>query len=75
VSLLQQHLAYIERVRGHCRILAYSPPCCGVTTETTAPGGDDVWDSLTVCPHCGVLGMKIVTHDKVAIELLEDTSR
>lgn len=73
MSLLQQHLKYMAAVRAHGgRILTYSPPCCGTETETTAPEDDDVWDSLTTCPHCGTLGMKIVSRDTVEVRLLEE---
>jgi hypothetical protein len=73
MSLLKEHLAYMARVRAHGgRILAYRPPCCNTETETKAPvDDDDVWDSLTTCPHCGALGMKIVTRNTVEIRLLE----
>ena len=75
MSLLQRHLEYIEAVRAKGRrVLAYAPPCCGTVTETPVPHDSAMWETLTVCPHCGELGMKVVTRDTVAIHLLEPKS-
>jgi hypothetical protein len=71
VSLLQRHLDYMARVRAHgAHILTYRPVCCGVETETTAPTDDDVvWDTPTICPHCGALYLKVVTRDAIITQI------
>jgi hypothetical protein len=43
----------------------YETPCCGKEIETTAPSNDETWDSLTTCPWCGDLHMKVVTRHAV----------
>jgi hypothetical protein len=61
-TLRRQHDAYIAGViakGGH--VLTFDTPCCDEPMTTTAPRTSETWDSLTTCPHCGEMFMKIVS--------------
>lgn len=67
-DLLQSHNDYIRRARaGGANILRYVTPCCGKDLETTAPKDAQVWDSLTSCPYCGKIFMKVCRHYSVSV--------
>lgn len=65
-ELLNKHNDYIERLRkAGARILQYSAPCCGMVVETHVPSDEQVWDSLTSCPQCDGMYMKVSRCDGV----------
>lgn len=69
-DLLQRHRDYIRRARaGGANIHPYRAPCCGKDLETTAPKDAQVWDSLTNCPYCGKLFMKVCRRFSVSVSL------
>lgn len=66
MSLLEKHIAHIARLRSaKVRILSYQCPKCGETIDTQAAPKGDAWDTLTTCPHCDDLHMKITRHSAV----------
>ena len=70
-QLLERHNAYIATGRRTgARIFAYTTPCCGKELHTTVPKDSQVWDSLTSCPYCGSLFMKICRFAEVTVRLL-----
>lgn len=65
-TLKQQHAEFIARHKQQGgRVLAFGCPKCAEQIETPAAPKDEPWDSLTNCPHCHALYMKLVT-DKTA---------
>lgn len=72
-NLLALHNDYIARAKSNgARILKFNAPCCNGLLETTAPkGAKEQWDSLTRCPHCDQLFMKVVTRGKALGHMLD----
>lgn len=75
-ELLKSHKDYLDRCRtGGARVLAFRTPCCGVTMETVVPKNGETWDSLTTCPYCGDLFMKISRREKVVALMPPDQAK
>lgn len=73
-TLLHKHKDYIRRARADdANIILYVTPCCGKDLETTAPKDSQVWDSLTSCPYCGQLFMKVCRRFSVSVSLAPPT--
>lgn len=65
-GLKEQHEAHIAGViASGGRVLEYTTPCCGKPLTTQAPIRGETWDSLTACPYCDGLFMKVVTAESV----------
>lgn len=56
---------YIDRLKSQGKPIAtYICPNCGEQIETLKPDNtDDIYDSSTICPHCGGLHFKKVFPD------------
>ncbi len=65
-ALKKKHDAYIAmcRERGD-KLVAYRVPCCGGLLETRAAARSETWDTMSQCPHCGGLYLKITKGDRV----------
>lgn len=64
-TLKQKHDEFIARLKAQgTKILEFKCPACGKKIETQAAPKGDTWDSLSNCPHCEALYMKIVTNKK-----------
>lgn len=55
--------------------LNYRCPECGETIETLAAPKGDVWDTLTFCPHCNDMHMKITHSSHVIARRPQDRPR
>ena len=66
-TLLQQHDDYVARVKASgAPTRTYRTPCCGKELEDPVPHEPgDQWDSLTQCPHCNALYMKVARADAI----------
>lgn len=70
-QLLESLNTYIANARRTgARIFAYTTPCCGKELHTTVPKDSQVWDSLTSCPYCHGLFMKVCRFAEVTVRLL-----
>lgn len=45
---------------GGAAILRFPCPACGTEIETLAAPRGETWDSLSVCPECDAMFMKVV---------------
>ena len=65
-SLLEKHTAYITRhIKSGGRVQTYLCPVCdGLITAPSPLDEEDVWDTLTVCPHCEEMHMQLVGHSR-----------
>lgn len=69
-ELLNAHNDYIKRQRENgAPIFSYCAPCCGMAMETNAPKDEQVWDTLTVCPQCDGMYMKVCIREGVSTTL------
>lgn len=65
-TLKQRHEEYIARLKAKGRkTLTFVAPCCGETIEDIAAGEGETWDTLSTCPHCGALYMKVTTSAEI----------
>lgn len=49
--------------KGHRH--SFRTPCCGKKLTVPAPSDKwEKWDSMTVCPHCNSLFLKVVTQQR-----------
>jgi DNA-directed RNA polymerase subunit RPC12/RpoP len=59
----QQYLAWVEQIRASGdgkRLRTYKCPSCSSDIETFSPArADDVWDTLSTCPHCDAMHFKV----------------
>lgn len=67
LTLLDRHKMFIERARAKgATIATYRTPCCAMDTEDRLPCKEQgQWDSLTQCPHCRTMFVKIATHEGI----------
>lgn len=69
----QRRDAYAEFVSNVKRFRSphhvFQAPCCSQDVVTLRPGAGDWWESWTMCPHCGVRFVKVVTPEHVVTEL------
>lgn len=64
-TLLDRYTAYNERLKAQgLKFLSFDCPKCGEGIETQRATRGDTWDTLSTCPHCEALFMKITTHKK-----------
>jgi hypothetical protein len=72
LTRLQRELdAYMAKWKAEGKpSLPYTTPCCASAQETTAPSNtSEQWDSMCLCPKCGAMYWKNVTHDAVVVQL------
>lgn len=72
-TLMASHADFLARWKAHGRpTQAFRTPCCNERLETTAPDDRrEKWDSLTTCPYCGGMFMKVVTANSVSVRMAE----
>ncbi|HFX1466303.1 TPA: hypothetical protein ACID2X_005189 [Pseudomonas aeruginosa] len=64
-TLMQRYTEYNDRLKAQgVRFLASACPKCGGEIETERATRGQTWDTLSTCPHCEALFMKITTHTK-----------
>lgn len=72
-KLLKAHGKYMAKVRASGgTVVAYQTPCCKKELESQVPKDDATWDTLSTCPYCGELYMKITSRNGVATYTLPD---
>ena len=65
-TLKQKHEEYIAKVKADGgKTLTFKAPCCGQEIEDLAGREGQTWDTLTSCPHCGAMFMKITTATEI----------
>lgn len=66
-TLKQKHEAFITKIKADGgKTLEFKAPCCGAEIEDRAAPKGETWDTLTTCPHCGELFIKVTTSIKIA---------
>ena len=66
VNMLKQHEEYISKYKSKGgQVLTYKTPCCKKLLESPKPSAGEQWDSLTRCPYCDEIFMKISTEKKI----------
>lgn len=65
-ALLERHNEYIAAAEAKgSNVLALNCPICEQSIKTLAPEEQgDTWDSLSQCPRCEAMYMKVVTSEK-----------
>lgn len=64
-TLMDLYTMYNNRLKADgIKLIAFKCPGCGQSIETRpAPKGEE-WDTLSTCPHCSALFMKITEGKK-----------
>jgi len=71
-KLKAAYLAYNEKMRvAGIPLASYSVPCCGAILESRAAPDGECWDTLSICPECGGMHMKITNGAMVDAFALE----
>ncbi|WP_071598885.1 hypothetical protein [Erwinia tracheiphila] len=71
-TIKEKYSAFIERVKNNnVPILAFCCPHCKSAILTLAPPACETWDSMSTCPYCDGIFMKITTHTAVNIGVPE----
>lgn len=69
-SAVAEYNAYIERLNANGIALAsFQCPACEHEMLTQATDHGEQWDSLSICPYCGSIFLKITRGDKVEARL------
>lgn len=69
--LKQKYQAFILRCKASgTPLLRFTCPQCSNDIETPAAPHGDEWDSISTCPFCGTVYMKVVTDADVEIQPL-----
>lgn len=59
-TLFKQYTDYNDRLKSQgIKLISFNCPCCSKPIETMPAPEGDVWDSLSTCPHCDRMFMKI----------------
>ncbi len=69
-ALAIAHDTYIAGAESRgARVLSYDPPCGCPSIKTTVPKHPrQTWDSLSLCPKCGVMHFKKMQRNSVEVE-------
>ncbi|OFC62605.1 hypothetical protein [Candidatus Erwinia dacicola] len=67
-AIKEKYAAFIKRVEGNgtATLGFYCPHCKSAILTLAAPAGE-TWDSMSTCPYCEGIFMKITTHTAVNI--------
>ncbi|EKN3971057.1 hypothetical protein ACULTK_004544 [Yersinia enterocolitica] len=69
--LKQKYQVFISRCRANgTPLLRFTCPQCNSDIETLAAPHGDEWNSISTCPFCDVVYMKVVTDADVEIQPL-----
>lgn len=72
-SLNKQHHEYIDRVKKNGgQTYIRKMPCCGHLVEDRLSSGNEVWDTLAVCPVCDTTYWKVTFCDHIESTLLSN---
>lgn len=73
-TLKQKHDEFIAKAKeSGAKTLTYRTPCCNKEVEDRVPPKGDVWDTMTVCPHCEKHFFKTATASKIVGELIPES--
>lgn len=65
-TLLQRYTEYNDRLKAQgITLIAFECPACNQSIETQPAPKGDVWDTLSECPHCNAMFMKITDGKEV----------
>lgn len=68
----RQYTEYLEKLHNlGKRTTAYNCPSCNGEIQTQIAPKGDKWDTLSACPHCDALHMKITTGSKATAHAVE----
>ncbi|KPX46955.1 hypothetical protein ALO68_200094 [Pseudomonas syringae pv. helianthi] len=71
-TLMQLYTEYNDRLKAQgIKLITFSCPNCNESVETRPAPKGDTWDTLSDCPHCNSMFMKI-TKGKKAFGLIPD---
>jgi len=71
-TLMQRYTEYNDRLKAKgIKLITFACPSCGQSIETGPAPEGDVWDTLSDCPHCNAMFMK-VTEGKKAYGLIPE---
>lgn len=69
--LKQDYRVFISRCRANgAPLLRFKCPQCNRDIETLAATQGDEWNSISICPFCNAIYMKVVTDADVEIQPL-----
>lgn len=64
-TLMQRYTEYNDRLKAQgVKLIAFACPACNQNIETREAPKGDVWDTLSDCPHCNAMFMKITKGKK-----------
>lgn len=64
-SLMQRYTEYNDRLKAQgIKLIAFQCPDCKQSIETQPAPEGDIWDTLSNCPHCNAMFMKITKGHK-----------
>lgn len=64
-SLMHRYTEYNDRLKAQgIKLIAFACPCCTKSIETRPAPRGELWDTLSSCPHCNALYMKITKGKK-----------
>lgn len=70
LSPIRMYLLHVQALVGNgAKTIAYSCPACNHELITQAAGKSEVWDSISTCPYCGKVYLKVTNHDRVSVRL------
>lgn len=70
-TLKQKHDEYIATVKARgAKTLNYRTPCCNKEVEDRVPSDNDMWDTITTCPHCETHHFKTATATEIVGKLV-----
>ncbi|AGZ38101.1 MAG: hypothetical protein ACOKSU_21940 [Pseudomonas sp.] len=59
-TLMQRYTEYNDRLKAQgIKLIAFECPACKQSIETQPAPNGDVWDTLSECPHCNAMFMKV----------------
>jgi Zn finger protein HypA/HybF involved in hydrogenase expression len=71
-TLMQRYTEYNDRLKAQgVKLIAFDCPSCKQSIETHPAPKGEVWDTLSECPHCNAMFMKI-TKGKTAYGLIPE---
>jgi hypothetical protein len=74
-TLLTRYTAFVERAKAsRTPLVKFSCPACRQVIETIPAPKGEVWDSLSTCPHCEALFMKVISETSVEATLPQGAS-
>jgi uncharacterized protein with PIN domain len=69
-DLRKEAIDYFDQAKSRgVPLIAFECPCCNEELSTIQPPNDVVWDTLSICWHCGSGFFKISTHKEVRTQI------